>query len=174
MNFSTIRSALYTWANGNVPLGTKVVWAEQNAPAPSRPYVTMRLTGPFRVAGADELRENDTKNGFNVIGPRRLTLQVQVFGNPDSDALGDTALGIANGLNFSLGKQATLEAFAASNLAVANEGSVENITGTNAQGFQPRFTFSAELLTVENSADGVGYIAEFEGVEGTFTGGAND
>ena len=174
MNISAIKLAIYNWAVAH-SMGATVIWANQRAPRPARPYVTLQLSGAARPMGRDELRPlTSGANSFVTTGPRLLILTVQVWGNPETDPAGDTVWSLAQQLNGTLGMAAALENLAAANIAVVSEGDVENITAATIAGMEPRATFAAVLGTAEDITDPVGYIAEFEGATGEFLGRVNE
>jgi hypothetical protein len=153
MNISTIKTAIYSWANSNVG-GSPVVWADQAAPRPPRPYVTLRLNGPYRVAGADELRLTTTAGVPEITGHRRLVLTVTVHG--------DSIYQKAYDLNFSLGKPSVQASFRASNISISNEGNLVNLTKFMETKFDEIYTFDVEFLVTSTSTDNTGYITKTE------------
>jgi hypothetical protein len=156
MNLSTLRAAWYAWAAANSS-GAQVVWADQSAPHPARPFVTLKLNGPFRDLGADELRHTATEGAFELCGHRRFVLSVQVLG---TDA--PSAHGIAISLNTSLGKPSALATLRASGISVSDEGDIQNLTQFMDTQFEGRFAFDATFLATESVSDTLGSVRTVE------------
>lgn len=157
MNIGTIRTALFQWASANSG-GNPVVWADQAAPRPARPFVTLRLNGPFRDLGADELRHTGVEGEFEICGHRRLVLSVQVVGTADQAA----SLALAVALNLSLSKPSVLSALSAAGLAVSDAGDVRNLTAYLDTQFEARFAFDTTLMAVASTSDSLGSIRSVE------------
>lgn len=153
MNITTIKNALYAWASSNAG-GTTVVWADQAVPRPPRPYIVLRLNGPFRVAGADEIRPTTTPGVPEVTGHRRLVLSVQVHGTGIEQK--------ANDLNLSLNKQSVLALFRIAGISVINEGDITNLTEYLETKFEELYAFDIELLVTALMTDSSGYILTTE------------
>jgi len=153
MNISTIKTALFNWANSNSS-GMTVVWSDQAAPRPTRPYVLLKLSGAYHVAGNDELRPNQTTAIYDVVGHRRMILKVQVGG--------DSIQQKAHDLNFSLGKPSVLSTLRASGISISSPGDMINLTEYLETKFEERFAFDVELLAVATSTDNNGYFDKTE------------
>lgn len=156
MNLSAIQAALFGWASSNAP-GATVVWADQAAPRPARPYVTLKVRGPFRDLGADEIRHTGTEGAFEIVGHRRLTLSVQVLGANNA-----AAQQLAITLNNSLGKPSVLATLRAAGIAVSDEGDIQNLTAFLDTQFEARFAFDVSLLVVASANDTLGSIRSVE------------
>lgn len=156
MNITAIRTALYQWASAEAAPRT-VVWADQAAPRPQRPYVALRLTGPRRLAGQDEPRYSNTGNVFNWVGHRELTLQVTTIGDEQINTH-DLALK----LHLSLSKEAVRSALYTAGLSISNEGDVGNVTIFQDTAFEPRYNFDIILLAVAQVTEDLGAIETVE------------
>lgn len=153
MNHAAIRNAIFVWALTYSPPGTPVVWADQSAPQPAKPYVTLKISGPYRDGGFDETRYAPDGESFTVCGQRRLVVSVQVYGTVE-----DVTHQIAERLNFSLGLHDTKFALGNAGLAVADEGDIINVTVFVDAKWQPRFAFDVTLNTVATGTESPGWI----------------
>lgn len=79
-------TALHDWIRANVPANVAIIFAEQDGPRPPFPYVSVRIEGPRRVGGADELRYVTNLSNpagqeveQTVAGQRELTVLMQAF-----------------------------------------------------------------------------------------------
>jgi hypothetical protein len=157
MNITAIRTAIYQWASAQAAPQT-VVWADQSAPRPARPYVALRLTGPRRVAGQDEARFTGTGNVFDWVGHRELTLQVTTIGD-DQITTHDLALK----LHLSLSKEAVRSAlYVAAGLSISSEGDVGNVTTFQDTTFEPRYNFDVILMATAKTNEDLGAIETVE------------
>lgn len=163
MNLSNLKNAWYTWAAANSS-GAQVVWADQSAPHPARPFVTLKLNGPFRDLGADELRHTSTEGAFELCGHRRFVLSVQVL---DTDPT--NAQSICIGLNTSLGKPSVLATLRQAGITVSDEGDIQNLTRFMDTQFEGRFAFDSAFLAIESGSDTLGSVRTVEiiGMNGT-------
>lgn len=157
MNITAIRTAIYQWASAQAAPKI-VVWADQAAPRPARPYVALRLTGPRRMAGQDEPRYTNTGNVFDWVGHRELTLQVTTIGD-DQITTHDLALK----LHLSLSKEAVRSAlYVAAGLSVSSEGDVGNVTIFQEATYEPRYNFDVILMATAITNEDLGAIETVE------------
>ncbi len=150
---ATIKTALFTWANSNSG-GSPVVWADQAAPRPPRPYIVLRLSGGFRVSGADEIRATTTPGVPEIVGHRRFICAIQVHGTGIQQKAED--------LNFSLGKPSVLASLAIAGVSIISEGDIVNLSEYLETKFEERYAFDVEFLALAASTDNTGYILETE------------
>jgi len=83
--FNDIRNTLYDWAFGIVT-PEPVIWADQNAPRPAMPYLTLRIT-PSSPIGQDYQYSPKPDGTGKVTGNREFTLMIQHFGAGGYDAM---------------------------------------------------------------------------------------
>lgn len=76
INWTDIENKLYTWVSQISEIN--VIWANQNAPQPEAPYITLNIISINKVGGFDDLRYEN--GNFNRCGLRRITLSIQVYG----------------------------------------------------------------------------------------------
>lgn len=119
IDFSTMENALRAWVTAAVPT-ISVVWAEQNAPRPARPYIAIRHSDLVRV-GDDVSGLSATSGGVvNMTGTRELTFSVQSYG--------PGARSILEAVNSATQKETTKAINRAAGLVfVRNLGPVQNI-----------------------------------------------
>lgn len=153
MNIATIKTALYTWAANNSS-GMTVVWSDQAAPRPARPYATLKIRGHYAAQGTDELRPNSTTGIIQVLGHRKLVVSVQVFG--------DSIEQKAHDLIFSLSKPSVLTLLRASNISVSNVGDVLNVTRYQETKFEEVFNCDFDIYVVAIVDDNSGYFDSTE------------
>jgi hypothetical protein len=157
MNISTIKTALWTWANTNIGTGVTVVWADQASPRPVRPYATIKIASVNRVSGQDEQRFSGTNGVLQIVGHRRLNVSMQIRGASIAQN--------AHNLQMSLSKPSVLATLRASSIAVSSEGNLTNLTEFLETSFEEIYNFDVEFLTLATLTDDNGYIltTELEG-----------
>lgn len=156
MNIAAIRSEIYVWASQEAAPAI-VVWADQAAPRPPRPYVTLRLTGPRRVSGHDEARYTGSGEIFDHVGHRELTLEVQAIAEDQIQAHD-----LAIKLNNSLSRVGVSAALYSVGVSISDEGDVKNITIMQDTTYESRYAFDATLLTVAQISEDLGAIETVE------------
>lgn len=152
-----IRSGLYNWLKEELrdtAIGPdKIVWFNQDAPRPSRPYVALDLTsGPSQV-GHDELR-NVSDGVLDVTGNRRITVTVAVYGE-DSDLY-------AMRLHSSLEKPTVQAALYGYGLSLNRQEDVQDVTTRLETRYETRYQFDAIFNCVSSVRDEVGHIEEVQ------------
>jgi hypothetical protein len=66
--------------------GTKCIWDYQNAPKPSNPYISLRLSAE-RTTGTEVRRRKDGSGILDVVSQKEATLSVNAFGTGTIDKL---------------------------------------------------------------------------------------
>ena len=80
IHWPTLKKALHGWAVAQSGYADgKVLWAEQNAPLPSRPCLTMKISSLVQVK-EDFATPPDDDGIAMVHGDREFTLSIQAFG----------------------------------------------------------------------------------------------
>lgn len=120
IDFSTVKTSLYTWATANVPSGMPVILLYNNAPRPVIDYVTIYVSTVSQI-GWDYVRPPLTTAGISEqVGDREFTCQIQAYGgNP---------LNVLNNLRTSLQKQSVLDTLRANGIVFADWYPVNDIT----------------------------------------------
>lgn len=82
ISYSNIQGYFYTLFT--TVTGVQVIWAEQNAPRPANPYISLKLLNSNAI-GYDYITEPDDDGMAVIYGNREFTLEINYFGN---DGLG--------------------------------------------------------------------------------------
>jgi len=171
MNIDQIKTALRTWVVDNTALAeSNVVFANQNAPRPSRPYITIFVTTTPLSEHANVGAPDD--DGDAVIENETAVMaSIQCFG--------DTAYGVLEGLRGSLEKVTVQQALRAAGLPyIRTLSGVADLTETVGTQFEGRAGMDLEFRAVATVTDNVGVIESVEGTgiheTGTNTNYEND
>jgi hypothetical protein len=80
IHWPTVKNALHGWAVAQSGLDAgKVIWAEQDAPSPALPYLTLKFSSLVQVK-EEYTGEPDDDGQALISGDREFTLSVQCFG----------------------------------------------------------------------------------------------
>jgi hypothetical protein len=155
VQFSDIKDALYDWANGAT--NQTVRWANQDATAPAKPYVILRIMSARQLGDMHPI--NAVEDGEIVPNERvevtqyQGVLSVQCFG----PGAYETALSLQNTLN----NAASMETLASAGVVLYNDGSpVNDLTGLDEHNNEERAQFDAPMR-FSDIIEGV----EFETIE---------
>lgn len=149
-----IRSALYNWIKEELKdtaVGPeKIIWLDQDAPRPTRPFVGMRiLSGPNQV-GDDEER-SVSEGVVNVTGNRTITFTASVYG--------EDSFVIACQLQASLSKRTVLGSlYSKGGLSLVHREDLQNVTTKLDTKNESRFEFDTIFGCVSSVTDEVGVI----------------
>jgi len=139
-----VKDTLYTLIKASIG-AEELIFADQNAPRPSLPYWTMRLSAQ-RAVGIDAYSQGvDDLGDQKVLGVREVTVQVQRHGEDSDTACAD--------FRDVLSKTSVLETWQVQKIALYDTGDVLNVPFKldNAQ-LEPRSSvdlfvrFGTELL----------------------------
>jgi hypothetical protein len=151
MEFAPIKDAIYTWISDQTKV--KVIWSEQAAPRPPRPYIDLKLiTGAIKLGGQDNLRTTSAGR-LILVGPRSVTCSIQIFG--------DNAMEILTTARDSLDDPDVIEQLDRAGLSVADDGEPQNITEALETHFEARaamdvrFEFQVERDTESQTVERV-------------------
>tara|TARA_R110002012_G_scaffold271932_2_gene457261 strand:- start:212 stop:754 length:543 start_codon:yes stop_codon:yes gene_type:complete len=75
---------LITWAKtySGISESGRHIWAFQNSPQPSSPYVTLNITsGPTKIGNTDALMYNESNQTYDITGIRSFKVDINVFGS---------------------------------------------------------------------------------------------
>jgi hypothetical protein len=144
----------------------KVLWARQKTSRPTRPFVTLLLSGPTRL-GTGDAREQSvdlSQAGQEVTirrgGPRALTCSVQAF---SASVIGDdTAVALLSRLQTALSRDDVRGALLAGGVAVYDEGSVEDLEALLDTEFEGRAALDLSLYAGDSTEEHSTYIARAE------------
>lgn len=82
INFDTIKISLQEWIVRSTPMSDEsVVFNDQAAIRPSKPYISMKLFDIINIGGDDARSLIDDNGDADFIGNREFTLSIQSYGN---------------------------------------------------------------------------------------------
>lgn len=157
LNLDTIRLGIYDWVKselaGTDVTADKIMWLNQDAPRPARPYVGLNvLVGPGRV-GHDALTEV-TPGVYDLVGVREMTCSVNVYGER-ADAFVDQ-------LMCSLEKPTVQERLATFGLAMIEQSDPTDLTALIETRWEARSQFDVRFRVTSKTRDNVGYVQSVE------------
>lgn len=79
INFTTMENTLYAWIAGVVS-PVVAIWADQNAPRPARPYLTLEHSAFGRVGDDVAAAKASAAGVVNMTGNREFTFSIQAIG----------------------------------------------------------------------------------------------
>lgn len=160
MDWPKIEDALHAWLKGAT--GVTCIWAEQSGPQPKPPYCTLRIDGPRRLGGADELRQEADGHDVRQLaaGQRELTVQCQAFtAGMNGQA---TARELLTKAQARLSLPAVQEQLADVGLSVIDEGNVQNVSTVLETKWQGRAALDVRIGCADSAEDRVGSIESVE------------
>ena len=116
----------------------KVIFAEPNAPRPTKPYLTLKITGPNRVMIIDPRRYNAAADKFRFETQRRYNVSFQSYGVEHTDVLDEIILGTQDP-DFK-------EILKNCDIGVEIRGNVIDITGLVSTGWEKRGSLDISFL----------------------------
>lgn len=152
INFSTIYGTLYTVVNSIINTPTQraaLVFADQNAPAPAKPYVYMRLNSINQIFD-DETGPIDEDGETNMRGFREFTLEIQ--------SIGSGAIGFIHEIETSFQKYTTRNILWQNNIAYIRQLNITNLSEVYESRFQERASADFQFRTGIDYVDDIGII----------------
>lgn len=132
-----------------------VIFANQNAPRPDKPYATILIVSNVALGGRDEQRSTDSDGIMTLTGLRRMTLSINIFG--------EGALDYMEQARNSLNKQTVLDDFFwADDIAIINKGEIQNLTLLLETIYEPRAQMNLTIGYAQEYYDDVGFIESVE------------
>lgn len=127
MNRKALEDALFDVIEPLLPSGVTLIWEDQSAPRPKKPYVSMNFLSPSQRIGFDESRVSGAN--FSLVGQRRFVVSINAFGenrmeNEDALDAADLLEPVVQGMY----REDTLAALCESGLASVNEGEIRDLT----------------------------------------------
>lgn len=168
IDWSAIEKALVAWLEDAT--GCPVLVADQRAPQPSPPYVTLRIDGP-EVVGSDEIRVSSDlaqdpgeEVRLELRGQRTFTASINVYSQqrPTASAPYDhakSARHLAESIQASLALPSALASLYAAGLSVVAAGPVQNLTFLQDADHVERMQMDVRLATASSVSERTGYIA---------------
>lgn len=172
--WTAVENALHAWVVAATGLpADRVIWAQQAAPRPATPYVTLRVDNIRRI-GQDWLRSynNPTPTAGNEIilasqGQREAVVTLQCFGGTATQSTSPLALLHAAVAGANL--QSRRDAFNTAGIGMAGFGPVQSIDGVlGSSVFEPRATVEARFFLAEEIQETTTFI-EFVELENLST-----
>ncbi len=163
MDWPAIEDALHDWLKAAT--GVTCIWAEQSGPQPRPPYCTLRIDGPRRLGGADELRQEAAGEDVRqlVVGQRELTVQCQAF-TAGTNGLA-TARELLTKAQVRLSLPSVRDQLSEVGLTVIDEGNVQNVSTVLETKWQGRAALDVRFGCADSAHERAGSIetVEFEG-----------
>lgn len=127
MNRKALEDALFEVIEPLLPSGVTLIWEDQSAPRPEKPYVSMNFLSPSQRIGFDESRVSGAN--FSLVGQRRFVVSINAFGenrmeNEDALDAADLLEPVVQGMY----REDTLAALCELGLASVNEGEIRDLT----------------------------------------------
>lgn len=161
---STARNGLGTWFNG--ALGYPVIWADQDAPRPAKPFGQLQLgitDQPDAVQGAaGEVQYSATVAGRKTHRHHRThVVSLQVFADATTGSA--TAPDLLSAAVQKLSRDADRAALVTAGVSVQTVGNVRNLTGWLPTRPESRAQVDITVSTVDTLVEDAGYILEAVG-----------
>lgn len=153
------RKALTDWVTRFLGAGVPAIWADQNAPAPSTTYVTLRPMTNTSV-GEDYVGAPDDTGEAEIVGNREMMIYMQAFGAGALDAL--------QTLRDSLRMESVQDAFIDAGIGFIDAERVENLSQLIATTMNERAALDVRFRANSSVIDNVGVIENVE-IEATLT-----
>ncbi len=147
INLSDIQDSLYNWADSI--LSGDVIWANENAPDPGKPYYDLMINPITKIGGTDyESAPDDITLKTEIIGNREFTLQVRSFGSGTIQGL--------HSLIDSLEKGSVLDSLRAEGIAYVQPlTGILDITGLRDTRFEERGVLDLQFRVASVDEDDV-------------------
>ncbi|MCK5603480.1 hypothetical protein KAR91_16465 [Candidatus Pacearchaeota archaeon] len=152
--WTSIKVALHTWVSGQS--GITTIWANQNAPQPATPYITLNIiSGPVKIGGSDTMFWDDVNDVFVLGGERQFTLSIQSFGAGGLQAMSDL-------LTSTEIPPVITDSFTDNGLAVGNNPAITDLTQMLSTTFEERKSMDVIFYTMDNTELTMTYIESVE------------
>lgn len=133
------------------------IFSQQDGPRPDKPYLTLKLTGPFRVTTTDPRTFDSDSNTFKFAGYRRFNLSIQSYGLENLDVLDEIILGTQDPEYKSILKDC--------DIGIESRGNVTDITSLISTKWEKRGSLDISFITSKIKLTNIGLIesAEIDG-----------
>lgn len=131
-----------------------VIFAERDGPRPNKPYLTLKINGPFRVTITDSRKFNEETETFEYQGHRRYSLSVQSYGIDHLDVLDDILIGTQNPEHNHLLK--------AWDIGIENRGNIIDISDRVSTAWEKRGSLDISFLSSKIKNTNIGIIETVE------------
>ena len=149
INYNTVKVNLHTWATAVLPVGTPIIFWQQNSPRPSVPYVTLHLDN-FMAINQD-WKNHLTNNLGDVLmkGDRNFTLSINAYG-------GDPITLLEN-LRSSFQRNSSLALLRTYGIAFYQSETINDLSDLVDSKFEKRAQMDVRLGIGQNYDDNSGY-----------------
>jgi hypothetical protein len=142
-DITTIKQALYDWATPQA--GLPVIWLYQKGPKPTKPFITLNIIGPQRVAGRDDFRVESGGTGQVLEGQRKFNVSVNVYADD-----GDDPISVADDLATSLQLPTVYELLHTKNIGVGEIRNVIDLSQLLDTKYERRAQFDFDIFVASN------------------------
>lgn len=137
------------------PSNVTVIFANQNAPRPAKPYGTILIMSVIRVGQNDEQRETDNYGEMALVGQRQMTVSLNIYG--------EGAIDYMETLQQSLSKFSVLQNyFGSAPISILNKSTIQNLTYLLETDFESRAQMDITIGYAVDYTDDVGLIEHVE------------
>ena len=131
-----------------------VIHAQPNAPRPTKPYLTLKITGPNRVMITDPKKYNAAADKFRFETHRRYNISFQSYGVEHTDVLDEIILGTQD--------PDLKEVLKNCDIGVEIRGNVTDITGLVSTGWEKRGSLDISFLASKIKLTDIGPVESAE------------
>ena len=120
------RQTLIAWLNAYAVLGGRVIWSDQTAVRPAKPYGTVFFpSGAVKTGFDDEVQSyNGSVVQRRTSGPRLITLQVEVYTDPATTPHANEAAELLENALLALDTVAVRDSFRAAKIGLISQSPV--------------------------------------------------
>lgn len=154
MNYAGLQDALYSWLSAAIT-PRPVIFADQDAPQPDRPYATIKVLSENKLGVLDDQSAPNNLGIASLKGHREATIQVQFYG-PGAVQL---ALNARNSLNKS---SVLFGLFWTNGIAIVSDDEVTNVSALLETEIEERALLTLVARYAVEQTDDVGYIETVE------------
>jgi len=161
MNRKHLEDALFDVISGLLPTGVSLIWEDQSAPRPGKPYVSLNFLSPSQRIGFEEQRIDGSV--FTLVGQRRFVLSVNAFGEnrmENEDAL--DAADLLEPLVQGLYREDTIQKLCEFGLASINEGEIRDLTALLESRYESRSQVDLTFHRTVSQSEDLGTIEKVE------------
>lgn len=164
IDLEKVQTNLVNWAVAQLPANYPVILYYENAPRPSKNYVTIDISTFIQIGQDYTPRPQDNPGEVEQIGDREFTVNIQAYG-------GDP-IGILEILRTSLQKQTVLDTLRVNGIVFAQQFQILDITELVNTRFEKRATMDILFRMGQTYGDELGSIATVEILEEFLQGDA--
>lgn len=167
INWTDVENAIHAWVTAASGLaGNHVVWANQNSPRPTTPFITLSIDGPLQFGQDENSHEFDSDGdpGEEIImrarGTREIVVRSQFFGGGVTGDAGARAL--ADAVRMRLELETYRAPLRAAGVFPFDGGSIRWIPAIVGAGFEARATLESRFYLSDEVEELTTYIETVE------------